>query len=139
MTQIATATSTSAAMIGTLLLAARNIAQITLPPERNAIRSFQLHTQKRTFTMSRVRISIVLLAFSASFAPLAASARGPVTLPNRPTQQLFQISGPMTPSPFGAGRAGDLPGYNSRNNSGTVVYVPTDANDIKDAAISLSN
>jgi len=88
--------------------------------------------------MSRVKTSIALLAVSLSFAPLAASARGLVTPPNQPAQQLVRISGPTTPSPFGSGRAGDLAGYSSRMNGGNVVFALTDANDVQDASVSIS-
>jgi hypothetical protein len=86
--------------------------------------------------MSRLKATFTLLAFSVSFVPLAANARGPVAALNPPTLQLVQISGPTNASPFGAGRAADLPGYNSRMNGGAVIYTLTNTNAVQDASVS---
>jgi hypothetical protein len=86
--------------------------------------------------MSRLKATLTLLAFSVSFVPLAANARGAVVPLNPPTQKLVQISGPTNASPFGAGRAADLPGYNSGVNGGAVIYTLTNASAVQDASVS---
>jgi hypothetical protein len=145
MTQIAIALSkqnliaTVAAAIGALLPAAPGMSQTAPPSASEASRPLLVHVPKRNFTMSRLKISLVFLAFSASFAPLASSARGLVTPPNQPTQQLVQISGPTTPSPFGAGRAGEFPGYSSHIHGGVAIYALMDETDRQELFISLSN
>lgn len=87
--------------------------------------------------MSRIKAASILLAVSVAFVPLTANARGPVTASNQPAQQLVQISGTIHPSPFSAGRAGDSPGYNTRINGSTMVFVTAPENEMQDTSASI--
>jgi hypothetical protein len=122
-----------------LLFATPNNVQTVLPPASNAKGLFRPRTPNKNSTVSRATFSLAFFAFAVSFAPLAANARGPLPPSTQPSLQLIQISGPTNPSPFGVGRAGDLPGHKSGITGGAAIYALRDVNDIQDAAVSLSD